>query len=177
MRSARWSRVFQAIFICMRGRCGCPIPPAEQCWWKRSCRPTCSGPFARSASMRLRRGGRSGGRKEETLAKRSMWRKLPRPVRIGAWALLAVIVLAVVAGGVFVASFDPNSLTPRVVAAVKQQTGRDLAIKGGINLGLSLRPTVVLHDVTLSNPPGFSRPQMASLQSLDLQLALLPLIS
>ena len=111
------------------------------------------------------------------MAKRLSWRRLPRPVRIGAWTLLAIIVLAVVAGGVFVASFDPNSMKPRVVAAVKQQTGRDLAINGGINLGLSLRPTVVLHDVTLSNPPGFSRPQMASLQSLDLQLALLPLIS
>jgi uncharacterized protein involved in outer membrane biogenesis len=108
--------------------------------------------------------------------KRWSWRRLPRPVRIGAWALLGVIVLVVVAGGVFVASFDPNSMKPRVIAAVKQQTGRDLAINGTINLGLSLRPTVVLHDVTLSNPPGFSRPQMASLQSLDLQLALLPLI-
>ena len=105
------------------------------------------------------------------------WRRLPRPVRIGAWTLLTLIVLAVAAGGIFVARFDPNSLKPRVVAAVKQQTGRDLAINGGINLGVSLRPSVVLHDVTLSNPPGFSRPQMASLQSLDLQLALLPLIS
>ena len=111
------------------------------------------------------------------MAKRLSWRRLPRLVRMGAWAVLAIILLVVAAGGVFVASFDPNSLKPRVVATVKQQTGRDLAINGTINLGLSLRPTVVLHDVTLSNPPGFSRPQMASLQSLDLQLALLPLIS
>ncbi|MBN8899169.1 MAG: AsmA family protein, partial [Rhodospirillales bacterium] len=33
-----------------------------------------------------------------------------------------------------------------------------------------------LTSVTLSNPPGFSRPEMATLRELDLQLALLPLL-
>ena len=30
----------QANFTCMRARFACPIPPAEHCWWRRTCRPT-----------------------------------------------------------------------------------------------------------------------------------------
>ena len=30
----------QANFTCMRARFGCPIPPVEHCWWRRTCRPT-----------------------------------------------------------------------------------------------------------------------------------------
>jgi uncharacterized protein involved in outer membrane biogenesis len=102
---------------------------------------------------------------------------LPRPLRIALIAVAAVIVLAVGAGGIFLARFDPNSLKPRIIEAVKQATGRDLALNGKIGLKFSLRPTVRVEDVAFSNPPGFSRPQMATLQSMELELGLLPLLS
>ena len=35
----RW-RASRANFTCMRGRSVCPIPQAEHCWWRRTCRPT-----------------------------------------------------------------------------------------------------------------------------------------
>ena len=63
-----------------------------------------------------------------------------------------------------------------MIAAVKSSTGRDLALNGPIRLKPSLWPTLEMRDVALSNPPGFSRPQMATLDRLDLQLALLPLL-
>jgi uncharacterized protein involved in outer membrane biogenesis len=102
---------------------------------------------------------------------------LTRPLRIALIAVAAVIVLAVGAGSVFLARFDPNSLKPRIIEAVKQATGRDLALNGKIGLKLSLTPTIRVEDVAFSNPPGFSRPQMATLQSMELELGLLPLLS
>ncbi len=73
-------------------------------------------------------------------------------------------------------SFDPDSLKPRVEAAVKQATGRELTLAGRIRLGLSLRPTLTVSGVSLANPPGFSRPPMATLERLDVKLALIPLL-
>ncbi len=93
------------------------------------------------------------------------------------WALGGFLVLLAVAISLGLALFDPEAQKPRIVEAVKQATGRDLAIKGHIGLGLSLRPTIEIADVTLSNPPGFSRPEMASIGKVSLQLALLPLLS
>ena len=104
-------------------------------------------------------------------------RTLPRGVRIGLWSLAGVVGLIVVAGVVLALSFDPNSLKPRVEAAVKQATGRDLTLAGRIRLGLSLQPTLVVSGVSLANPSGFSRPAMATLERLDLKLALIPLLS
>lgn len=110
------------------------------------------------------------------MAIRPAWRRVPRPVRIGLWSLAGLLGVIVVALGIFLASFDPNSLKPRIVAAVKQATGRDLALNGSIGLGLSLQPTLVVRDVAFANPPGFAGRQMATLERLDLKLALLPLL-
>src|SRR5580658_1291041 len=88
------------------------------------------------------------------------------------------LILLVVAGiAVLVARFDPNRFKPQIIAAVQSATGRELSIVGPIGLSLSLQPTLEVSEVGFSNPPGFSRPQMATLQRLELQLALIPLLS
>lgn len=110
------------------------------------------------------------------MVKRLTWRAVPRPVRIGFWSLVALVVLVVAGGAIFALSFNPNSLKPRIIAAVKQETGRELTLQGPIRLGLSLQPTLVVQDVSFANPPGFSRPQMATLGELHLELALIPLL-
>src|SRR6478735_4345249 len=104
-------------------------------------------------------------------------RKAFRPARIILWSLASLVAVIIVAGIVLALSFDPNSFKPRVIAAVKQATGRDLVLQGPIRLGLSLKPTLVVQGASLSNPPGFSRPQMVTLEGLDLKLALIPLLS
>jgi AsmA protein len=104
-------------------------------------------------------------------------RRIARPARIALWSIAAVVAIVVVGAGVFLATFDANSLKPRIIAAVKQATGRDLTLQGDIRLGVSLQPTLQVSGVSFSNPPGFSRPQMATLERLDLKLALLPLLS
>jgi uncharacterized protein involved in outer membrane biogenesis len=104
-------------------------------------------------------------------------RRLPRAARIGIWSLAGLVGLAVAAGVVAALVFDPDSLKPRIVTAVKQATGRDLTLQGHIRLGLSLQPTLTVQGVSFANPPGFSRPEMATLERLDLKLALIPLLS
>ena len=99
-----------------------------------------------------------------------------RGVRYGLLGVAALLVLIVAAGGVFLARFNPNSLKPRIEAAVEKATGRTLALQGPIHLTWSLWPTVALSNVALANPRGFSRPDMATLQRLDVQLAVLPLL-
>jgi uncharacterized protein involved in outer membrane biogenesis len=90
--------------------------------------------------------------------------------------VLGLLVLVVAIVGYFILTFNPETYKPQIVAAVKQATGRDLQIKGHIGLGWSLSPTIEVSDVTLSNPSGFSRPDMASIGKVDLQLALMPLL-
>ncbi len=102
--------------------------------------------------------------------------KTRHPWRITLITLVGIVALAVVAGGVFLASFDPDSLKPRIIEAVKRATGRDLTLNGRISLKLSLQPTIEARDVAFANPTGFSRPQMATLDRLQLQLGLLPLL-
>ncbi len=104
-------------------------------------------------------------------------RTFSRVLRIGLWSLAGLVVLVIAGGAVVALSFDPDSLKPRIIAAVKQATGRDLMLQGRIQLGLSLRPTLVVRGVGFANPPGFSRPQMATLERLDAKLALIPLLS
>ncbi len=106
--------------------------------------------------------------------RRSAWR---HPWRLALFAVGTVILVAAAAGGLFLARFDPNTLKPRIIEAVKRSTGRDLALNGKIGLKLSLQPTIEAQDVAFANPAGFSRPQMATLDRLQLQLGLLPLLS
>lgn len=99
-----------------------------------------------------------------------------RTRRILLIVLAAVILLPVLAVLALVATFDPDIAKPRIVAAVEAATGRKLAINGPIRLVVGLHPSIELTDATLSNPAGFSRPAMAILKQLNLQLALLPLL-
>ena len=50
-------------------------------------------------------------------------RTLPRLVRIGLWSLAGLAALVIAGGAIVALSFDPDSLKPRVIAAVKQATG------------------------------------------------------
>lgn len=104
-------------------------------------------------------------------------RRPRRLLRIILLAVGAVVVLGIAGIAAFLVTFDPNSYKPQIIAAVQAATGRQLTLNGRIGLSISLQPTLEVSDVSFSNPPGFSRPQMASLQRLQLQLALLPLLS
>jgi len=100
---------------------------------------------------------------------RTVWKILA-----GAGILLLVLVVGIV---VVVSTVDVNALIGPIQTRVKAATGRDLAVNGGARIALSLHPKVVLADVTLSNAPWGTAPQMVTAQRLELELALLPLLS
>ena len=89
------------------------------------------------------------------------------------------IVLALVVVGAIVAikTIDPNTLIAPVQAQVKAATGRDLAVRGGASIGLSLHPRIVLTDVVLSNAPWATGKELGRIERLELAAALMPLLS
>jgi AsmA family protein len=99
-----------------------------------------------------------------------------RAARIVAIGLgtVALLLLAAIA---YVMSIDFDSYRPLLAERVKAATGRDFAIAGRLDLALSLTPTLTVSDVRLGNPPGFSRPDMATIAKLEAQIALWPLLS
>jgi uncharacterized protein involved in outer membrane biogenesis len=91
--------------------------------------------------------------------------------------IIVVVVVLIVAAVVYVTTIDPASLVAAVQAQVKAATGRDLAVRGGARIALSLHPRIVLTDVALSNAPWASTQDMVKAQRIELALALVPLLS
>ncbi|WP_439598502.1 AsmA family protein [Falsiroseomonas sp.] len=101
----------------------------------------------------------------------------PRRRRRWPWILLAVVIgLSAIGLGAALLLLDAESLRPRLVSAVERATGRSFTV-GEMRLALSLVPTVELRDVALSNPEGASRPNMLTASRVQVQAALLPLLS
>ena len=90
-------------------------------------------------------------------------------------ALCAVVSVAVVAVTAALILLDPNDYTGRLVEAVQDATGRKLTI-GELQLTKSLWPTLEAKDISLSNLPGGSRPDMAHAERIEGQLSLLALL-
>lgn len=84
--------------------------------------------------------------------------------------------LVVVGAGALLFLVDPNAHRDRIAAELQAATGRAVTLAGPISLSRSLSPALVVEGVTIANMPGGSRPQMASIGKLDVQVALLPLI-
>src|SRR5436190_8648609 len=88
-----------------------------------------------------------------------------------------IIALILVAVAIAIATVDLHTLIGPVQARVKSTTGRDLAINGPIGLKLSLEPKIVLADVTFGNASGSKIAEMVRAKRVDVQVALLPLLS
>jgi AsmA protein len=79
---------------------------------------------------------------------------------------------------IFVLLFvDPNDYRDEIEAAVTDQTGRELAIKGDLSLALLPCCGIQLGETSLSNPPGFPDTGFARVDSVRLGLELLPLLT
>ncbi|MBW4093138.1 MAG: AsmA family protein [Proteobacteria bacterium] len=100
-------------------------------------------------------------------------RRVLRRILLGLGGLVALLVVVAV---VALLTFNPNRFKPRIIAAVRQATGRTLTLAGPIGIKLALHPTIEAHDVALANPPGFSRPEMARLAAVDVRLSLAALL-
>src|ERR1700704_269184 len=93
-------------------------------------------------------------------------------------AIAVLIGLALVAIVVVPHFVDWNRyLKASITAAAKDATGRPLPIEGDIGLTILPSPTFSAAKVHFANGPGGSAADMATLDSLDLRVALFPLLS
>lgn len=88
-------------------------------------------------------------------------------------ALVAVIAVAFT----ILRSMDFNDYRDLVQQRMKAATGRDLVIAGNIEASFSLSPRLTARQVTFRNAPWSDLPQMASLDEIEAEIALLPLLS
>ncbi len=97
-----------------------------------------------------------------------------KKILIGVGGLVGLVVVAGVAAPFFI---DVNDYKPRIVAAVKDATGRDLAISGPIKLSLLPSPSISAEGVTLSNMAGGKAPRMVEMKAVRASVAFWPLLS
>lgn len=96
------------------------------------------------------------------------------------WRTLAmlggVVVLLLIAVAIAIHTVDVKEFIGPIQQRVKDATGRDLTVRGGIDLKLGLEPKLVLDDVTLGNAPWSKQPQMITAKHVEAQIELLPLL-
>lgn len=73
--------------------------------------------------------------------------------------------------------FDPNDFKPQITTLVKEKTGRDIVIDGDIKLSVFPWIGVSLGKVVLNELPVFGNQPLLAIDSADVKVKLLPLIS
>jgi uncharacterized protein involved in outer membrane biogenesis len=88
--------------------------------------------------------------------------------------LIGLLIVVAVAAPFFI---DLNNYKAEIAAQAKKATGRDLAIDGDISLSILPTPGVTVSGIRFGNAPGGSQPDMATLESAKVKVALWPLLS
>jgi hypothetical protein len=89
----------------------------------------------------------------------------------------AVVVAIFMAFYIIASTYDYNKFKPQITGLAKEYTGRELTLAGDIKLGIGLYPTLKVEDVAFQNAPWGSRPEMAKIGRLEVQVEVIPLIS
>ncbi|MDQ7017292.1 MAG: AsmA family protein, partial [Gammaproteobacteria bacterium] len=95
------------------------------------------------------------------------------------WVLLSLfslLLLVFILSGVMLYTLDPNEHKTLISEQVEEQTGRNLSIKGNIQLSLFPWLGFELGETSLSNAAGFGNVPFVKLRGAQLKLALLPLL-
>jgi AsmA protein len=96
------------------------------------------------------------------------------------WAGIVVgaLVLILIAALLIIPQFiDIQKYKPVLEGKVAEATGRPFSIGGDLQLSLFPWAGVSLSDLTLGNPEGFAEKQFVSIQSFDVRVKLLPLLT
>src|SRR5579864_6492530 len=92
-------------------------------------------------------------------------------------AILIIVALVIVAAVVVPFFIPVDAFKSKLIAEVKQTTGRDLRIDGPVSLHLLPNIELSADQVSFGNAPGGVAKNMAQLKSLEVRLQLLPLLS
>jgi uncharacterized protein involved in outer membrane biogenesis len=89
----------------------------------------------------------------------------------------AIIVALIITAYIIIASYDFNKLKPRITAIAKEYTGRELTLGGDVKFAIGFSPRLAVENVGFQNAAWGSRPQMARIKKLEVQVALIPILS
>ncbi len=99
---------------------------------------------------------------------------MKKKLAAGIIVLFSLIIAAALAAPFLVPT---DAYKAKLIAAVKESTGRDLKIGGPIGFSLLPRVTLSAQGVSLANAPGGIARDMVQLKSMTLKLKLLPLLT
>lgn len=91
--------------------------------------------------------------------------------------LFGLLLIAVLAGGVWLANLDPNNYKSWIQSQVLEATGASLHLDGNIELELYPWLSVAADDVRVANPAGFGDVPLATVEHVAFRARLLPLLS
>jgi AsmA protein len=92
--------------------------------------------------------------------------------------VIAGLVIIVIGSLIIVPMFiDVQRFKPEIEKRVAAATGRPFAIEGNLHLSLFPWAGFSFTDLRLGNPPGFTEKEMLSIDSFDVQVRLIPLLS
>ena len=91
-------------------------------------------------------------------------------------AIFLLIVLVLGAGAFFIKTLDLNNYKELIVKETKKATGRDLIISGDIEHTLWPRLGLTLGQTTFGNAPGFGDAPMATIEKVNINVAVMPLL-
>jgi uncharacterized protein involved in outer membrane biogenesis len=100
----------------------------------------------------------------------------PRWLKVTLVAVAGVCVAAIVGIVVLAYTIDLGKYAKLATDEVKAMTGRELRIRGKLDIKLFPRLALVAEDVSFANAPWGSRPDMARAKRLEGSVALLPLL-
>ena len=103
--------------------------------------------------------------------------RMPRWLKYTLAGLAALFAAAAVGIAILVYTIDVDRYARLAIAEVRTATGRELAIKGKLEVSLFPRLAVRAEDVSFANPAGASRPEMFKAKRVEGAVALLPLLS
>jgi len=100
---------------------------------------------------------------------------MPWKKTIAVAAIIAAVVLLAVYW--WISRFDFNRLKPIITQQVRSAIGREITIEGDMRLMIGLAPTLIAGPVKLRNADWGSRPDMLTVDEVELQISLLALLS
>lgn len=94
-------------------------------------------------------------------------------------SLLIVVVAIIVIGGAtyLVTTFDANHYKKQIIAQVKKQTGRTLALPGDVDLKFFPDIALTLGEAKLSSAKGFGNSDFATIKGARIAVGLMPLLN
>lgn len=101
---------------------------------------------------------------------------MAKPFKIFLWIVGGLIALLAAVAIAVPLLFDPNDYRGQISEAAKEETGRELEIKGDIKLSVFPWLSVEVNEIVLGNAKGFGPEPFASIAKLDAGVRLLPLL-